>query len=486
MLIEPFTLLKKSIFFFCLSIFLPQIITAAAPGDSLMYDIKLTLNGIKTNKVMLGFYVGESTYIVDSAQVDLNTSAMRFKPNRPLAEGVYFVATNEGILFDMILAGKSEFHIETKILAPYDSAHIKNSRENSVFFEYMRRLQKTQTEVSEIHSMINMLRRAKADRGTLSEQQIKIRDKYEQQENFTHNLIKQNPTLLVSKLLNMTLTPTVPSEVTPLLDNKKPNPFYWSYFRKHFFDGVDFTDKRLLRSPNYTKRLEQFLGYMSTNPDSVKAELDFILDITRTNPDYYRFTLQWLTAVFDNNVDKIYNADAYLVHLVEKYHRNLDSGTDKYTLERLDYKANAFKKVLIGSPAPPFALPNTEGVSKALTDVKTDYTLLIFYSSLCSHCRTVMPKIQNSLQYIDNSRITIFTVCTDGERNPWLTFIDEMKMKDWTNVLDEKLNTELQKKYVTWNLPVMYLLDKNKTILANRIKPENLPDLLRGLLEMEK
>lgn len=485
MLIEDFTLVKKVFTFILFTIFLPNQIEAS-PGDSSYYDIKITLNGIKSPKAMLGFYVGDNTYIVDSTQTDTKTGAMRFRPNRPLSEGVYFIANTEGILFDIILAGKTDFTIVTKVTAPYDSAIIDNSQENIIFFDYMRTLQKTQTEISQTHAMMDMLKRAKADRNTLLEQQLKIRTQYESLEHFTKNLILNNPTLLVSKLLNMTTTPSVPSDVAPILENKKPNPAYWYYFRQHFFDGIDFTDKRLLRSPYYTKRLEQFLGYMSTNVDSVKKQLDFILEKTRTSPDFYRFSLQWLTAVFDNNLDKMYNADAYLVHLVEKYHRNLDSGTDKYTLERLEYKVNAFKKALIGSPAPLFSLPDTEGRIKSIADVNADYTVLIFYSSLCSHCRTAMPNIKSALQYVDSSKIKVFTVCTDGMREPWLAFLDEMKMKDWTNVLDTKHDSEIQKKYVTWNLPVIYLLDKNKNILANRVKHDNLPDLLRGLFDNNK
>jgi peroxiredoxin len=275
--------------------------------------------------------------------------------------------------------------------------------------------------------------------------------------------------------------PPVLSDVAPVLDGNKPNPIYWFYLRQHFFDNIDFTDKRLLRTPYYTKKLVQFLGYMPPKVDSVKVELDFILEKTRSNPDFYRFTLQWLTAVFDNNLDKMTNADTYFIHLVEKYHHNLDSGTDKYTLERLDYKANAFKNALIGNPAPPFSLPNTEGVTTSLADVKSDFTILIFYSSLCSHCRIAMPKIKEALQYIDSSKLKVMTVCTDAQREPWLAFLDEMHMKNWTNMLDTKLESEIQKKYVTWNLPVIYLLDKNKIIIANRIKPEKLPDLLKGL-----
>ncbi len=485
MLIEEFTTMKKVfiVFLFLLSL---NNTTTASPGDSLNYDIKITLNGIKTPKTFLGFYVGDQTYIVDSTVADLETAALRFKPSRPLAEGVYFIANTEGILFDLILAGETNFTIVTKIAAPYDSAQISKSKENTVFFDYMKMTQKVQSEVMQIRSMISMLRRAKADRATLYEQQVHIKEKYEALDKYTQTTIKQNPSLLVGKLLNITTTPLVPSDVLPVLDNKKPNPIYWSYFRQHFFDGVDFTDKRLLKSQYYTKRLEQYLGYMSPTTEDVKAELDFVLEKTRTNPDFYRYTLNWLTAIFDNNLDKMYNADAYLIHLVEKYHRNLDSGTDKYVLERLEYKVNAFKKVLIGSPAPVFSLPNTEGVNKSLSDVPSDYTLLIFYSSLCTHCRANIPIIQNSLLYTDSSKLKVFTVCTDGQRAPWISFVEEMRMQNWTNVLDSQPDSEIQKKYSTWNLPVVFLLDKNKNILANRVKVENLPDLLRGLFESNK
>jgi peroxiredoxin len=483
MLIKEFTTMKKILTLLLFILSLSNNTITASPGDSLFYDIKLTLTGIKTPKVLLGFYAGDQTYLVDSTIADLETSALRFKPSRPLAEGMYFVANTEGVIFDLILSNEMDFTIVTKYSAPYDSAQISKSRENTVFFEYMHTTQKTQNDVIQLRSMISMLRRAKADRATLYEQQVAIKEKYEGLDKYTLDVVKENPSLLVSKLLNITTTPLVPSDVLPILENKKPNPAYWTYFRQHFFDGVDFTDKRLLKSPYYSKRLEQYLGYVSTNSEQVKEELDFVLEKTRTSPDFYRYTLNWLTALFDNNLDKMYNADAYLIHLVEKYHRNLDSGTDKYLLERLEYKANAFKKALIGSPAPAFSLPNTEGVEKSLTDINSEYTLLIFYSSLCSHCRTSMPIIQNSLLYTDSTKIKVCAVCTDGQRAPWLSFVEDMKMKNWLNVLDSQPDSEIQKKYATWNLPVLFLLDKNKKILANRVKIENLPELLRGVFE---
>lgn len=476
MLIEYFPPMKKVFILFIALFLLPNVIKAA-PKDSAYYDIKIKLTGIETAKVVLGYYLGEQTFAVDTAQVDSITGEIRFKPKRKLAQGVYFVSHTEGVIFNLILADETDFSIATDITAPYDSAKIDHSVENTVYFNYMKTVQRVQNEISQINGITDMLRQAKADKSVINEQEQKITSRYTGLEKYTQSIIRQAPHLFTSKLLNIATMPIMPSELTQL-KNDQPNPAYWFYFRKHFFDGVDFTDKRLVKSPYYANRLGQFLGYMVNNRDSVKAELDFLLTKTHSNNEFYKFTLQWLTAVFDDNIDRMPNADAYLIHLVEKYHRKADSGTDKYALERMEYKVNAFKNVLIGSPAPNFSLPNTEGVLKSLNEVKADYTLVVFYSSLCSHCREEMPTIQKAVQQMDNKKLKVFTVCTDGVREPWLSFLEEMKMKDWTNVLDTAPDTDIQKKYVTWNLPVLYLLDKNKTILANRIKPENLHNLM--------
>ena len=97
-----------------------------------------------------------------------------------------------------------------------------------------------------------------------------------------------------------------------------------------------------------------------------------------------------------------------------------------------------------------------------------------------------MPKISDATQFTEPSKLKIFTICTDGERAPWLAFLEKNKMKNWVNVLDEKPDSDIQKNYATWNLPVIYLLDKDKRIVAKRLKAENLPDLLRVLFSEKK
>jgi peroxiredoxin len=462
-----------------------------AATDSSMYNIQIKVRGLKSPKIVLGYHFGDQNFVVDSAKVDTVSGFARFKTPRKLPEGVYFVAATEGsakgILFDFILAGDRDFLIETVLNALIDSANIDRSLENIQFFNYQKKARRIQADINDINSMRQMLQRAKADRATMAEQEKKMYDKAQELDVFIVAQIQKYPENYTAKLMKLLRNPTVPSDLKPYSQNQKPNPLYTFWYRQHFFDDVDFSDERILRSTFYVAKVNQFLGQIvPPSPDSMRFYLDALLEKSRSkNLAVYQFTLHWLTNLFDSNIEKT-NADAYLVHLVEKYQHASDAGTDKATLQRLDYKAVAFKPNLIGNLAPPFSLPNTEGVLTSLADVKSDYTLLIFYSALCSHCKETMPKIQKALQMTDSTKISVLAVCTDGLKDAWKGFITDMKISNWTNVLDAKTDSDIQKKYATWNLPTLYLINKEKKIVAKRLKAEDLPELIKYIFSETK
>jgi alpha-beta hydrolase superfamily lysophospholipase len=86
----------------------------------------------------------------------------------------------------------------------------------------------------------------------------------------------------------------------------------------------------------------------------------------------------------------------------------------------------------------------------------------------------------------DSTKISVFTVCTDGIKDAWTAFLTEQKMTNWTNVLDTKMDSDIQKRYATWNLPTLYLINKDKQIVAKRIKAEDLPELIKAIFSEKK
>lgn len=282
--------------------------------DSSFYDIKITIKGFKSQKVMLGYYYGDETYVVDSAKVDSLTGFMRFTRYNRLTEGMYFIANTEGVVFDFIVNGWKDFSIKTDMNALIDSAEIIRSEENKHYFDYLKSIRKIEKQLSELHKIGS----------TISDEDVKIYFRKQQSlENLNSFYIKKYPDLFFVKTL------------ASLQSNKA-----------HYWDNFDFRDTRLLRSKVYVLKLNQYvMEIMPKDSDSIRHYCDILLANTKINIAYYQFTLKWLTKHFESKMPS-QKTDLAFVHLVDNYHHRTESGTSKEALQSLDSKVKIYKKGL--------------------------------------------------------------------------------------------------------------------------------------------
>jgi peroxiredoxin len=462
---------------FCLAFF--SALSHSTPLDTIPYDLKFKVKGLKEKQCYLGYYVGPQTYIVDSAKVDTLTGAVRFNKEQGLPEGLYFLASEKGIYFDFIVSGRKEFTIETIGEMPYDSATITKSDENKYYFDYVRFVNQKQLEIAQLKEKYNLLKRATKDKAVFEELDKLIAAAYQNVEVKANEIIAAHPDLFVATLLKSSKIPKV--DLPTFLDGK-PNPAYQYAMRTNFWSNFDFTDSRLMRTKLYASKLQIYIEQV-TPPriDSVKQSADCILGLTKPNLEFYQYTLRWLTQKVDGNTESLY-AESLFVHLVDKYHHQALSGTDKYSLERMDYKANLVRPNLLGQFAPDIKLPDSTGLIQSLYELKADYTVLFFFSSLCDHCRKATPIVKSVCEQYEAKGIKVFAVNTDGISAPWKEFISSNNLR-WTNVIAE-LESPTQKAFAAYNLPVIYILDKNKKIIVKKIKAEQLDSVLKQLTKL--
>ncbi len=464
--------------------------------DSSFYDIKIKIKDFKSPKTLLCYYYGDQTFLVDSAQVDTLNGSMRFTQNKKLPEGVYFITKPDGVVMDFIVAGWKDFSISTTANAVYDSAKVENSRENEVFFDYMRAIQRTAVQSSKIREINELLRRSK-DRQAVAENERKFVELYQNLEKTLKNIIQDNPGLYITKLLSANQQPIIPDNIKPYTDDKKINPLYPYYVAQNYWNNFDFSDERLLRSPYFITKLKEYVSRVAPpSQDSINVYVDLLLEKMKRQPLYYKYTLKWLTQWCDEDgsgkANDAYFSESLFIHLVDTYHGLKTSGTDTLTLQRLNYKANAFRTNRIGVVAPNFSLPDTLGAIKSLSDsvrksstskgsnMNPYYTLVAFYNPICSHCQERMPKFAEILKTVNPEVLKVYTIDTDGNRDKWLEFIHKLGM-DATHLIDSKSESDLQKTYGSWNLPALYLLDKDKKIVAKNITPERLALIVNQL-----
>ena len=172
--------------------------------------------------------------------------------------------------------------------------------------------------------------------------------------------------------------------------------------------------------------------------------------------------------------------DAVFVHLFEKY---INTGQGEFfTSQYKDYmtkRAYSLMANLIGQPAANLEMVDTSGKAVSLYNIESEYIVICFWDPGCSHCKEVVPRVDSIYQAKwKNQGVVVYGVKTDGERNDWLKFINEHKLSGWLHVyqLPEQQAAEsaagkpnFRQLYDVYQTPLLYLLDKNKRIIAKKL-----------------
>ena len=136
----------------------------------------------------------------------------------------------------------------------------------------------------------------------------------------------------------------------------------------------------------------------------------------------------------------------------------------------------------LGKDAPPLQLFNEVQVLVDLRSVDAPLTMLVFYSPLCEHCQQELPEIHRIYMDYKVKGLQCIAISTDAKREVWLDFIKKQNW-DWMNLIETAEKSQVEKDYAAFDLPVIYLLDKDKKIVARRVKTENLSKVMNEVLK---
>jgi len=120
---------------------------------------------------------------------------------------------------------------------------------------------------------------------------------------------------------------------------------------------------------------------------------------------------------------------------------------------------------------------------RSLNDVQAKYTILYFWDSDCGTCRKETPKLYDYYLKVKKKGVEVFAVSIELLRENWESFIDEHHMTEWINCIDDKEETNFRYVYNIKGTPLIFLLDKDKKIVAKRLSVEQLEQYLDRLLE---
>jgi len=450
------------------------------------YEITVTFKPYKDQYIYLGHYFGKTYPIIDSVKVDQQSRGV-FKGKQPLKGGIYLIGfPNKAGFFEVLVDKQQQFSIVADSAKLPNGISYVNSPDNELFASYQRM-------VSEKGMRINGLREAlktaasKTDStrliDSLNQLDLDLRTTRDQ-------LIEQHKESFLATLLQAMREPILPAELQKPA-NRTDSLEAFRYYRDHFWDGVNFWDGRLAYTTFFEEKLERYFNQLVVPfPDSVNKEMDRMLGYATINPEMQRFLL--LHFINRYYTQRYMWEDAVFVHLYEKYFADKTypwlSEQGKKTITDRAYSLMAN---ILGTPASDIELPDSTGRVISLFSRKQEYTLLVFWDPTCGHCKETLPKIDS----VYNSRwkkdgLGIYAVAkeTEGTRSDWLRFIADKNIGHWSHVYYSK---EAEQSRVSKNIPgysqlydvqsfpTLYLLDKDKRIIAKKLSYEQMDEIIQ-------
>ncbi len=455
------------------------------------YQIKISLTSYKQSKIWLGYYYGKLKAVADSTVLDA-VGKGSFKGKDKLQGGVYFVVSpNKEILFELLIDTQQHFSISADTGHFPIKAKFTGSPDNTMFQAYTEYMAQQGTAIAGAQAELPKTKNKEDSTRLLT----KIKTLNLEVQQYRESIEKKYPGSLLAMLLRTLKEPVVP-ELNKNGAKKADSLFAYHYYKNHYWDGVSFTDDRLIRTPIFEPKLERYYkDLVAPDVDSINREVDKMLLESRTNKEMFKYLLVHFVQKYIN--PEYMGQDAVFVHLFEKY---INTGqaeffTDKYR-KYVNDRAYSLMANLIGQPAANLEMVDSLDRALPLYSIESHFIVICFWDPTCSHCKEIVPKLDSIFHAKWKAEgVKIYGVMVEGGKDNWLKFIQDHNLKDWINVYQTQAAKDAEtasnrpgfrQLYDVYQTPILYLLDKDKRIIAKKLTYQQFDEVIDLKLKNEK
>ncbi len=462
-------------------IILISLIAFSTKSFSQGYNIKVKINGIRDSSFQIAVYYGKYQTIVDSGFADAKGNVV-FKGKDTLAGGIYLLAMNKKHVFDFIIDKEQQFQLETDTANYIGHMKVKGSVENKLFFDYQQVSISNQLKMKPFQEARERL---KDNKDSAAYYKAKMDEVIKSVMDFQEELKKQNPNSFWVKVLKCTEEIKVPEP--PLLPNgQKDSVFAYYYYKNHYWDNYDLMDSRMIRTPMFHDKLNNYFEKVVIQvPDTITKEALSLISKTNEKGDLFKYIV-WLVS-YNYETSKIMGFDAVFVDMVDAFYKtNKAWWATPSTTENMIKRANRIRYTLIGKKAYELIMPDSNNRFISFYSIKENFTILVFWDTDCGHCKKEIPLIKDFYDKFKTTYgIEVYAIDIDTNHTNWKKFIVEHKL-DWINVSGTTANVDYRDIYDIYSTPVIFILDREKKVIAKRIGSEQLEDFMLNYTKRNK
>jgi len=467
------------------SLFLLAAFGCASAKSGYRIQIKFTDLNLKDSTVYLAHYFGvplPKIYKADSAKFDKNGVAT-LKSDKQTLGGIYVLLLSDGKTYlEFLLNDGDDISITATASKLPTGIQFKGSPDNERFQQYIAFLQDFGERQKGLQAELNAAK-TKSDTQAVQE---KARAASKELTDYRKRTAAAAPGTLLASIFNALEIPQVPEGDHFLPNGRKDSAFAYNYYKGHYWDGFNFGDDRLIHTPIYDAKLDEYMNKLVLQyPDSVIKEGDSLLAKTRGQKELFKYTLWWLTRNAEQS--KVMGMDQVFVHLVENYYMKGDAyWLESEALTKYFDRAQKIAPNIIGNLAPDIQMTGADGKPHRLYDVKAKYTVVVFWDPTCGHCTKEVPAIDSVYRAVLKERgVKVFSVRTEGDEKKWREYIAKFS-DDWTHVFDPERRSDYRAKYDVYSTPVVYLLDEKKIIRGKKLDHSNILSVIEMVERMNK
>ena len=239
------------------------------------------------------------------------------------------------------------------------------------------------------------------------------------------------------------------------------------YLRWHYWDRFDFADTLFIREVDTVQMVEAYVRWIALISDRPTdgVPMDSLMrraSASRPMLDY--FTMLAELVIHDPN-SPLRNDEFYIpvlrAVLASPYY-------DEYERIGPSYDLDMAMQNRIGERANDFRYTLASGRTGTLYGIRADYTLVFFNNPDCGMCERIRAEIVASpllSEMIRAGRLEVLALYPDEDLTAWRAHAPQVP-SSWINAYDAGARISKEELYDLKAIPSMYLLDRDKRVLA--------------------
>ncbi len=420
---------------------------------------------------LIGVFTDQN-YLADSARIS-PTGEIRFKRSEPYFPGMLFAVLPNNENIQMLVDLDQTFALKTKMGSLVESMQVEGSEDNKLLYQVIvweeaqrPALQQTEVKIKSAKPGSPEYQQAKAEQDKLTADRT----------TYLRDIFDKNPNLLYTKFKMAGQNPEL-GEVNKA-DGTRDTAKVVYWYRNYFWDGVDFSDERLLYTPVISNKLKRYVNELTPQvSDSIVASSFKLVDKVQSYPEYFKYFANWIVLNYDPNKSTLMDPQAVWVNMIQRYF-TYDKAfwADSVETHGLQLRAYEMAASLVGKKGPDVNAMGIDGKMHSIYEMTDPYIVVYMWNPDCEHCAEQTPQLVNMYPNLKKQGVDVYGIAINTEDAKYRNTVKKYNMP-WVNVFDAT-NKSIYAKYYLDNTPEVYVLDKDRNIIAKNLHVDQIQTIL--------